>query len=958
VSQAARAAFAGSVACLAEPALTGLSDQLGCIGGLGAAECAVILDGTRAALCDVLLRKVSRVLVLELNIARVTGKLTAGDPQARWSQFLKMSERASFWESLSVQYPAMPGQVRAVVAGRCAAAAAIGRRLAADRHELVKLLGCEPGELTGIAMGAGDSHRGGQTVTVLELGGGPVVYKPRSVRVDEVLSEFLAAVLGGVAGSARIRVPEVVARQEYGWAEYIAHRYCAGPAELSQFYRGIGHWLGVMCLLGGSDLHAENVIACGPVPVVVDCETLFTPPWPVPPSGFGLAVDRASELVRATVLRTGMLPSRGLSLGWRGVDISAAGSLRAEQPVTDIPVIIDAGTDRARIGYQPAQLAAGTSHPSPEPVLAAHWDQVIAGFDEVTHWLRERDRRGELAPMLAWFADCPVRTVLRSTEAYAEIARMLWHPVSLHDPAAARDRAAGLLEKMAGHLPGAPSDPQVIAGEVTDLLAGDIPFFVATPRRGLLAGPGHPAGTPAGDLTIRALDQWRHADFTLDRQVIQAALVSAYLNDGWLPASTRMPSGQARSGSLDQRRRGLAAALIGRVRDTAISAEDGTVTWIAPALLVTGWAVRPLTLDLYGGLPGLAVLLAAYQREHAAGRADEVGGLGELLSAVLRTVRTMEDALEHDRLARPGQRPVPTGGYIGLGSQIWSWLALHSWKAAGPDGLDRARALAATLPAASSDQLELMTGLAGAIVPLLQLAVATGQEQWLAQAADLGQRICAAARWQDGTACWPTRRWPRGLGGMAHGASGIGWALARLGLATGDSLFVRTARAAFAYEQAQYRPGHGWLDLREPDENIFPAAWCHGAVGIGISAADLSARGWADADVTIGRAAAVAHRDGLGWSHTLCHGDLGCWELLAAATTAGRAPAGLLRTDLDAHMITSIERNGPRTGSMARNAYSPGLMAGQGGIAYQLLRMNPQGCLPSLLTLGDPGVAD
>jgi lantibiotic modifying enzyme len=496
-----------------------------------------------------------------------------------------------------------------------------------------------------------------------------------------------------------------------------------------------------MRLLGGSDLHAENVIACGPVPVVVDCETLFTPPWPAPPSGSGLASDRAGELVRATVLRTGMLPSRGVSLGWHGVDISAAGSLRAEQPLTDIPVIVDAGTDRARIGYQPAQLVTEACHPSPEPVLASYWDQVLAGFDEITSWLRDRDRRGDLAPLLARFADCPVRMVLRSTEAYAEIARMLWHPVSLHEPASARDRAAELLTKMAEHVPGAPDDPQVIAGEVADLLAGDIPFFAATPRHGLPGRPAYPPGTPADDLTARALDQWRHADFALDRQVIQAALVSAYLNDGWLPASARMPSGPSRSGSLDQRRRDLAAALLRRVRDTAIRAEDGTVTWIAPALLLTGWAVRSLTLDLYGGLPGLAILLAAYQREHAAGRADEVSGLDELLSAVLRTMRSTEDALERDRRARPGQRPLPAGGYIGLGSQIWSWLTLHSWQASGPDGLDRARVLAATLPATSSDSLELMTGLAGAIVPLLQLAAVTGEEQWLAQAVDLGQRL-------------------------------------------------------------------------------------------------------------------------------------------------------------------------------------------------------------------------
>ena len=67
MTQATGAAFAGSVACLTEPALTGLSDQLARVPGLGPAERAVILESTRATLCDALLRKVNRVLVLELN---------------------------------------------------------------------------------------------------------------------------------------------------------------------------------------------------------------------------------------------------------------------------------------------------------------------------------------------------------------------------------------------------------------------------------------------------------------------------------------------------------------------------------------------------------------------------------------------------------------------------------------------------------------------------------------------------------------------------------------------------------------------------------------------------------------------------------------------------------------------------------------------------------------------------
>jgi lantibiotic modifying enzyme len=40
---------------------------------------------------------------------------------------------------------------------------------------------------------------------------------------------------------------------------------------------------------------------------------------------------------------------------------------------------------------------------------------------------------------------------------------------------------------------------------------------------------------------------------------------------------------------------------------------------------------------------------------------------------------------------------------------------------------------------------------------------------------------------------------------------------------------------------------------------------------------------------------------------------------------------------------------------MARDAFSPGLLGGVGGVAYQLLRMPGTGALPSLLTLGETG---
>ncbi len=442
---------------------------------------------------------------------------------------------------------------------------------------------------------------------------------------------------------------------------------------------------------------------------------------------------------------------------------------------------------------------------------------------------------------------------------------MLWHPVSLHDPAAAADRAAELLAGMARYVPGAPDDPEVIAAEVADLLDGDVPYFRTTPRCGRLAGPRGTSWLPEQDLICAALDRWRTADFERDSQVIRAALVSAYLNDGWLPSERQLSTGRRRDDDLDRRRRRIAATLIRQLRDAAIRGEDGTVTWIAPVLGPTGWSVQPLSQDIYGGLPGLAVLLAAYQRERAAGRADDVGGVAALLNAVLRTIRAAEDKYTAVRLAEKRLRPPPVGGYIGLGSQIWAWLTLHAWDVAGPDGLDRARAHATQLPAAiaAQDRFDLLTGMSGAIVPLLQLASATEEAEWAHQAADIGERLLGAALVKDGTLRWPSEHWADGIGGFAHGATGIGWALARLALATGEARFADAAQAAFAFEETLYDPVAGaWADLRDPEEVVDVGR--RGATapsGSGSAPPTWLGAGWAGAAALTARAAAVGRQE-------------------------------------------------------------------------------------------------
>ena len=945
--------FDGSLGCLVAPALDELAAQISLLAGLSAKERDAITNATRESIYAVLHYKLSRLLVLELNAARVTGRLSGASPEQRWQQFLELSSQQSFWDDLATHYPSF-WRVGALARKRCAATLRFAKRWAADRHRLKSLCAGETHELSELSFGAGDSHRGGLTVAMAGGEGWRVVYKPRSLAVDIALRGFIAELAEDHGSALSIRVPRVIACGDYGWAEAVTHRFAAGEGELRSFYCGIGHLLALMRLLSGSDLHAENVIAQGGSPVVVDCETLFTPKIPPSASGYGGASDRARELIGRTVLSAGLLPGRGVSLGWRGVDMSAVGMLPGQQPMQRQQGILGAGTDEAHVGPMVMETPVSQNHPSPGPALAEYWPEILRGFDELTATLQRLDAAGSLWPRLRAFEDCRVRVVPRATEVYAEIGRMLWHPVSLHDPEPARQRAFGLLQKMAENVSMAPSNQTVINAEIDELLEGDIPYFSGVVREGRFQGPHGTSWLPPCHLAEAALADWRSADFALERSVIQASLVSAYLNDGWTSPGTATLWAHGRGGDLEARRRRQVAEIIQSIATHAIHADDGSVAWIASVLTATGWSMGPLGQDLYNGISGLALLFGAYLREAAAGRADHIKGLDRLFAATLHTLHLAE--AKRERAAQEGWkvRPEQPGAYLGIGSQIWTYIVLAQWGLDGGDGLQRARKLADQVPAAAAadDVYDLLSGCAGAIVPLLALARTTGDSNYVSIASHLGSLLQGRAEHRDGQACWPCHKSPEGMGGFAHGVTGIGWALTHLARITGNARHEQLAQEAFVFEDALFDEQEQlWRDLRKLGGPTTIAAWCHGAVGIGLAHLNL------DPTLThaatrkfLRRSAAATWRMGMGSNHCACHGDLGSWELLDQAIAAGEAPEELSSSYLLDMILSSLEQHGPSCGVRGK-AFAPGLFPGLGGIAYQLLRAHPEHDVPSILTL-------
>ena len=912
-----------------------MTARLLAVQGLAADERAVLMQEAVRALRESASRKLNRVLLLELHAAKLSGQLTAEDEREKFVQFLELATQESFKDALRKRYPVLEARLARALQQLGNAVATMALRIASDRAALSAFLGRSIGALRAVRLGEGDVHDGGQTVAQLEFAGAKAMYKPRSLRVDAVLAAFLDDVLAGEPDS--IRVPPVLDRGDYGWTAYAEHRYCADEAELQTFYRNIGHWLAVMRLLGGTDIHHENLIASGPVPYVVDVESLFVPDPPGKPSGLGQAVDLADAMIRSSVLRTGLVPFRAPVLGLDGVDISAIGALPGEQPKIRVPEIIRHGTAEAHFGLVSVDIDVARNHPCEHPNIARYWSDIVDGFQSLTARLATMHREGALAPKLAAFLGCRIRRIRRPTQVYVEILRMLWHPASLHDEAAAIARARDLLEKNSAVSLVAPTEPGAIAREIDDMRYGDIPVF-------------------ANALDQAQLDDvfqgWLAMRADLEELTIRGAMVTAHLNarlndDRRVPYDLR--PARPTADDLDRRRRTMAALTLKELLQLSVRGEDGTLTWISPILGRSGWAMRSLEANLYVGLGGIAIALAAYREEMRHGRVDAVDGVEEALDGVLKVWRSAEEA-------RPAEA---VGGFIGLGSQILAWLTLHGLQpqsgflamavkqghAMEPWDFDGARVL------------DILEGVAGAIVPVLQLAEATGDARWLELAAKAGRRLEQAAIVDERGARWPASVFNEPIGGFAHGATGIGWALTRLGLSAAGHeeerrRWLALGERAFDFEETLFRPEHGnWIDVRKPESLDFPNTWCHGSVGIGLAACDLYARTGSERHLdTLRRAVRVARRSGWGYSHTMCHGDLSLWELLSRASRVApdlQPPAGMPDSAL---ILSSIEEHGI-VGGLARDAFTPGLMSGISGSILQLVRMHPDSAVPSPLLL-------
>ena len=844
-------------------------------------------------------------------------------------------------------------------------------RLQTDQETIAEIFfeGRELGPVVEIKAGCSDPHHHGRTVFLLTFDSGDkLVYKPRNMSVDCTFSDLLAWV-NACGISPTLKVSRVLNRATYGWMEYISSLSCQSQQEVEHYYQRVGMLLCLLYLLGGTDIHDENLIACGDMPVITDLEMVIHP-GSLSFSLLDSLLPHSVDAIQRTAIRSGLLPNKSPVLeGKFAIDISALGGGEAEESPRPVPQWKHINTNamvfcrevvRLEEKELPNRVKLHDRILQPQDYQA----EILDGFRRLYHLLTEQ-RAGLLASEgpLASFEGCPIRYIIRATDTYGVVLDRLCSPIFL------RDGADRWIEMQIFKRPllkaTTPSwVSTLLEAELAALERLDIPWFgTQTDSCGLLTDTG--AVLP-NVFALSALEQtWLHLSLfneeDCNRQVnlIRATFLS-------FPSVAPHATGESRvaAESLDEASilppeelLTVAQKLARDLIDCSLRNGYGDMTWIGFHYdqAIEGYQLLPLGFDLYEGTSGIALFLAAL-----AWLTGETTYRDYTLAALKPLGQYVRKSASFPVEERFDEMSI--GGAAGLGSCLYALTHIGQWLDK-PDFFQIATQLALLITperVQADRHLDVIGGAAGALLSLLALYQVTANEEILQRAILCGRHLLEQrVKTKAGLRAWPDSD-SIALTGFSHGAAGAAYALLQLFALTHQQEFLDAACEGIDYERFVFVPEVGnWPDLRKSVETkegtlvSYMTSWCHGATGIGLARlGGLNVLDTPEVRYEIEVALETTLAYGLPSLDNLCCGNFGRIEFLLTASQRLGRPDLLERAHKHASILV---RRASHLGdfhllaNLPRQANNPGLYQGHAGVGYELLRLAFPERLPCLL---------
>jgi lantibiotic modifying enzyme len=860
-----------------------------------------LADAYLAVLGDRLGRLALPALIAEFGTAP-----SAGDKDRQAAEFAARLCAPGGLMTFLARYPVLARQLAVTSRFSLVAGVEVVTRFAADRAAIVGELlgGADPGPVVAVRPGLGDQHCSGRSVMAVTFADGrTLIYKPRSQAAHAVFGEILGWINQRVPG-ASLRGPAVVSRPDYGWLEFIANDPLPTVNAAADFYRREGILLAALYATHASDMHYENVIASGAVPVIVDIETLFHPALPaVSPAGG----DPAAEALAGSVYRAALLPL--------------------------LTVDDDGVADKSGMGGdgRGGGLAGNRPHVDGKPVGPAGYEAaLIEGFR--LGYAAIAAEQASFSRLIEHGADLEVRTVIRASRGYADLIGQFSRPDLLRD-AGRLDEALGVLRDVsAGH----PLWAQLAEHEIADLWDGDIPLLTSRASSSDLltsAGRRFPGilDRPGLSCALDKVAAMDDADLRRQSWIIAASLATSRPHEGH--RGRRAAAGPLTATAAGPDRLLTAACGLANhiVADASTGPDDDgrdRVNWLGLQLVEdTHWMLLPMGAGLADGYLGVALFLA---------QLGQLTGISWYTDVAWRSLSAVPGLLAMLGARAELLPAVGCGGAHGLGGMSYGLarlsVLLHDAELASQADLAAELAAAANLTATPG----WTAGTAGCLAAMMSVQAETGSRR----AAELA-RTCAdllrdLVEETDGR-CAPDDG-PVPLG-FAAGPAGVGWALTRFAGAAAEP----------AYRAAGHRAAQRAVEAGAGP--AAPAGWCSGLAGLLLARSCLSA----EADPA-GPDAAIRDldREAVLADLSLCHGELGVAEAFTVLTaTAGSETAYHARRRRAGIVLDVISRQPSYCGTPG-GLVTTGLFTGLAGIGYGLLRLGFAEEVPSVLLL-EPG---
>ncbi|WP_127488973.1 type 2 lanthipeptide synthetase LanM family protein [Paenibacillus ehimensis] len=912
------------------------------------------LDNMKASMVEYIRSELSylsiRILIQDLNEERENGRLVGTNPRERYKYYTEhiLTKKDKKVELLK-KYPILTRILFESIVLHVDSVIEMLARFAEDRTEISEKYDLSAADkLTSLTLQLGDKHNKGRSVVILGfVSGKKIVYKPRSLSIDEHFQQFLNWINTKKSpDSLELKTLTIINKQVYGWQEYVEYKPCDSKNGILRFYERQGYYLAILYLLNAADFHYENLIACGEHPMMIDLEGLLQNAKRSAEKGtsaYDVAFDRLTE----SVLSTGMLPITYIKANFLNFDFSGLGGEEGQPIGQDTFTIENSHTDEMRVVKVQAFSESSKNRPFVEgaevETASQYGDLIAKGFSKLYRLLLENKHKLlQSSGPLYKFKNDQVRIILRSTQVYSTFIDSSLHP----DYIIKGENRERLINFMWLGKVNRPEFADTIMYECHDLLKGDIPYFYCTADSTALF---HPIGkvksdffpSTSFDYLLERVNSLSSKDLETQLDFIQNSLVSQYAskNDKHVQARPEVHTSYENfSIMMPDELLAISERIAGIISDKAIYGKDNDVTWLGLSLDIHDqFKFRPLEFDLYDGVLGIGLY---YANLYHVTKKDKYKFLAE---------KCMQTAINH---IHSPLADIPVSAFYGYGAFAYVF-ANYSIIFDDQTYLSQVKyVLDKALSRIEEDHLlDFLGGVSGLIIVCINLYKKTGETYFLDIAKQCGDHLIRKKEIQMVGVGWRTKQVEKPLTGLSHGASGFSWPLLWLYKFTNDQKYEEAYLESMKYEKSLFdKNAEIWLDLRAEADHHGSAMWCHGSAGIGMSRIMMSEYvSSSEIMHEIDLALKYTQINGFSGNYCLCHGDLGNLDLfLLAADRFQRDDFKMTALKIGSHLAVNFSEKHWKLGSPGIN---PGLMLGQAGTGYGFLRLAYPDLVPSLLTL-------